>query len=100
MAYTVLQLMEKAGYGHEEINLVLEYIKDALWEFQYRGDADTHKTSYSIVANQRYYSLPSTLVNLQNVYQYNDDEAKYYPMARAMDRFIPDTDEETDSATP
>lgn len=90
--------MEKAGWPRHDLNLALEHIKDALWEIQKHGDIDTHKTPYDIVADQRYYSLPADLVNMKNVYAYNSDDAKYYPINRVLDIIIPDTDEEIGSS--
>ena len=77
----------------QDLALALEYIKDALWEIQIKGDASTYKESGSLVADQRYYNLPSDMVTLLNVYGYNSDEEKYFPIPMAVDRFIPDTDE-------
>lgn len=99
MAHTILQLMEKANMSRGDVNLAIEYIKDALWEIQREGDVDTYKEANSIVADQRYYGLPSDCVNVKIVYGYNSDEAKYYPIPRALDRFIPDTDEDIGSGT-
>jgi len=94
MAFTVIQLIEKAGMPKHDLNLAIEYIQDALWEVQKEGDIDTHKTPFNIVADQRYYSLPSDMVHLKNVYGYNSDEEKYFHIPRALDQVIPDTDEE------
>ena len=93
MAHTVLQLLEKAGMPKTDLNLAIELIKDALWEVQRKGDSSTYKESNDLVADQRYYNFPSAMVNLLNVYGYNSDEEKYFPIPRAIDRFIPDTDE-------
>ena len=99
MAHTVIQLMEKSGMPKTDLNLAIELIKDALWEVQIKGDIDTYKEAYSIVANQRYYDFPSDMVNLLKVYGYNSDEEKYFPIPRAIDRFIPDTDENISGET-
>ena len=91
--------MEKAGMPKHDLNLALEYIKDALWEVQLEGDVSTYKETNDIVADQRYYNLPSDMVTLLNVYGYNSSEEKYFPIPMAVDRFIPDTDENTAGAT-
>ena len=98
MAHTVLQLLEKAGWPRGELNLAIEHIKDALWEIQEDSDIDTHKTPFNIAANQRYYSIPSDCVWVKSIYGYNEDEEKYFPISRALDKVIPDTDEEIGSA--
>ena len=79
MAHTVLQLMEKSGMPKTDLNLAIELIKDALWEIQRKGDADTYKEANNIVADQRYYGFPSDMVTLLKVYGYDSDEEKYFP---------------------
>jgi hypothetical protein len=99
MAHTVLQLMEKAGWPRHDLNQAIEHIKDALWEIQRHGDIDTHNQFYDITDDQRYYALPSDMVDLKRVFAYDSDEEKYFSISRALDYAIPDTDEEIDSAT-
>lgn len=93
LAHTVLQIMEKAGMGHSNVNLALEYIKDALFELQLRGKFKTKKTPIDLVKDQRYYNKPTDYVQFIRVYAYDSDDEKYYQIPRAVDIAIPDTDE-------
>jgi len=69
---TVLEIMERTGV--KEVQRIISYIDDALYELEVDLPHNSTGAMYDISANVRTYTFPAGMVNLQGVYmRYNTD---------------------------
>jgi len=67
MSLTLLNIMEQVG--SRQTKLIAQYVNDALEEIAFEIPDKVERSKIDVVADTRYYSLPSTMKNLKGVYQ-------------------------------
>ena len=77
---TVLELMERTGLRTPE--RAYAYIKDGLLDLQTHVPEKTKRYTFSVEKDVRYYSLPSDMVNLLNVYRKYDSDGRFIGIPR------------------
>ena len=80
----VKEIMERAGTT--VTGRAVAYIKDALEEIAILSPADVKVDDINIVKDQRFYTLPSDLVNLLDVRvkDHDNEDGKYRSIPRAI----------------
>ena len=72
--------MERTGLRSP--NKAFAWIKDGMIEIQTRVPEQTKRYAMSVEADTRFYSFPTDMVRLLNVYRKFDSSGKYLAMAR------------------
>jgi hypothetical protein len=91
---TILEIMERTGA--RDPNLVRAWINDALEDIQ---DLIPDKTTWqkiNVVADTRFYTLPSDMIELLGVYRRFDSQGRYIRIGRVQSL---DIDEPTTSVS-
>ena len=94
---TVLEIMERVG--STSTHRAIAYIKDGLLELQSAIPDKLERKKYSVVADTRYYALPSNMIDLKSVWKLFDDDGNYVRIPRLLNvEILQDSDSTTSTA--
>ena len=94
---TVLEVMQRSG--STSTHRAIAYIKDGLLELQGNIPDKLERKKYSVVADTRYYALPSNMIDLKSVWRLFDDNGNYVRIPRIQNiTILQDSDSTTDTA--
>ena len=81
---TIKEIMDRAGMT--QTGRAIAYIKDGLDEISHMTDHRVLETTSNIVADKRYYTMPSNMLKLRDlrVKNHENDEDKYRSIPRMM----------------
>ena len=84
MAKTINEIMERSGMT--QTGRAVAYIKDGLDELSHMVEPYITESSVNIVANKRYYDLPSNMIKIRDirVKNHDNDEDKFRSIPRIM----------------
>jgi len=97
MSITVLNIMEQVG-SREEAR-ILQFINDGLSAIADLTPSDATRSTIDIVANTRFYSLPSTMKKLNGVYELVDSDNSIYQKIDLIENVNLIQDSSVDSVT-
>jgi len=81
---TVLEVMERCNYLQTP-KKIMAYVQDALDEIQTKSGDMTSREFLDVEEDVRYYSLPTTMINLEGVFGKNGTEWIRIPRLQRSD---------------
>jgi hypothetical protein len=94
---TILEIMERTGARNP--NLVRAWVNDALEDIQDLIPDKTTWTKVNIVADTRFYTLPSNMLELLGVYRRFDSQGRYVRIGRVQSLDIDEPDSSISAST-
>jgi hypothetical protein len=94
---TILEIMEKVGV-FENPKKIMAYVQDGLNEMQHKIPEKIQREFLDIVADTRYYNLPTTMIRLEGVFaKYDSTKWVRIPRIQNVD-ILEDSGESTASS--